>query len=227
MATLFSTEFAASPETLVPGDFDYTGKEVLYDLETEGLRVVRGIQECDLAGIRQVAAEESVGEFHPEDVSNFYNELYTARWLAEHGGRAVFRLLDTTQAGPPTVAGYGWVAPVDRERYPENLLPDCEATLAVRMGTEYQNRGLGRRFVTAMVAGAMALGTERMGFAVWASNFPARKLAKVVGAEWVAGQQDWRTTRNVVIRGGKKPPGYELDVYRQDVIDYYQLPPPM
>ncbi|HVS58826.1 MAG TPA: GNAT family N-acetyltransferase, partial [Candidatus Saccharimonadales bacterium] len=203
MSMRYPDTFTRELVPLDPHGLSAAGQRALGQLHIEGFEVEVGLRRQDVADITEIAGQEWVREFCPNDLDKrFGDEQMVEAWLAKNGGRGVFLL---RHVGERALAGYGWTG---AEATPE--LPDCETTFAVRLNEQYAGNGLGTPFTTAIVSGSMAVfGACRTSLETWASNASAIRTYTRVGAQLVTTRDDRRPTL--------RPAPNETDGMRRDV----------
>lgn len=202
--------FTREPISLDSLHLTWAGQKAIGQLHIEGFEIEAGLRRQDVADITEIAGQEAVREFCPNDLEKrFGDEPMAEAWLAKNGGRGVFLL---RHIGSRALAGYGWTGAGTCQE-----LPDCETTFAVRLSEKFAGRGLGTPFTTAIVAGSVALfEARRMGLETWASNTAAVRTYVKAGAQFV--------TTSDAVRPTLHPAPNDTDGQRRDARLFMAFP---
>lgn len=206
----FPTTFTDVTKTLAADSLDEKGNEARAILAAAGFEVKVGVQRTDFAAIAEIASQEGIREFCPNDISKrFGDEPMMEKWLGKNGGRGMF-LLYETQSGD--LAGYGWAGAGEYEE-----LPECMTTFAIRLNERMAGKGLGKPFTDVIVSGSVMLFSAlHIGLETWGSNTAAVRTYLKAGAVLV-------TTKDAV-RPTLKPAANETDGQRRDIRVFMQFP---
>lgn len=184
----YPTTFTEDLKNLTQVALDQGGAEAIAKLRQAGFEVVAGVRISDVPSITEIAHQQAVVEFCPNDVMKRFGDLeMMEHWLGKNGGRGVFLLRETETK---QIRGYGWVGLSKHEQ-----LPEYANTFAVRLDEHVSGQGLGLPFVSAIFSGSRALyGTGGIWGETWGSNVGAVKTYLRVGAVLVSVADDWRPT---------------------------------
>lgn len=178
----FPTTFADKPYQLGLGDVAPGHTMPLMALARKGYAVEVGITPEDVPSLTEIARQEGVREYCPNDLAHRWtDEETTEKQLAKDGGRGVFLLRNIATNA---IAGFGWTGKSsDEER---QILTMCEHTFAVRLHEGTRGQGLAVPFSQIIVAGSMSVfRARRIGLETWASNNAAVNTYVKAGAELV------------------------------------------
>lgn len=188
----YPTTFTDNPKNLAQVALDAVGAEAITRLREGGFEIVAGVQTADIPAITEIAHQNAVLEFCPNDVTKRFGDYAMMElWLGKNGGRGVLLLreLDTKH-----IRGYGWTGLSRNEQ-----LPEYAYTFGVRLDERVSGRGLGAPFVTAIFSGSKALfETKGIWGETWGSNGGAVKTYLRMGGVLVSTVDDWRPTLGMV-----------------------------
>jgi GNAT superfamily N-acetyltransferase len=209
----FPTTFAETPHYIHPTEIPAHLAEPFIALKQKGFIMVAGITPANVEDLAEIANQEGVLEYCPNDIAKRWTDIPTAeKQLAKDGGRGVFR---TEHVHTGDTAAFGWTGKSsDEER---GFLPECENTFALRANEDYRGQGLGKLVSRAIVVGSMYFyGAKRIGLETWASNTTAVRSYLGAGAVLKTTQDSMRLTRI--------PEQQDANGMRRDVRLYMQYP---
>ena len=209
----FPTTFAETPHVIQPSDVPAKFAMTFMQLSSKGYDVVAGLDRASVPALTEIAEQEGVREFCPNDLTRRWgNGEMAAQQLAKAGGRGVLRLVNRRDN---STLGFGWTGSISEEE--RALLPMCENTFALRLHEAARGKKLGEPFSRAIVAGSMALwGARNIGLETWASNTAAVKTYLNAGAPLVTTKDDVRPTLN--------RHNFQYQNHRNDVRLYMNFP---
>jgi hypothetical protein len=189
----FPTGFEEAPHMLRPTDLRPVHSEHLSTLQSKDYDVVAGLDRTVVSELAEIAQQEGVREFCPNDLKRRWaTEEMAEKQLAKDGGRGVLRLVSRKTG---KTHGFGWTGKISEDE--QSYLPMCENTFALRLHEAARGKKLGTPFSRIIVAGSMALwGARNIGLETWASNTPAVRTYLSAGAELVTTKDDVRPTLN-------------------------------
>jgi ribosomal protein S18 acetylase RimI-like enzyme len=163
------------------------GKQAVESLMSKGYEVRIGLTREYADQIAVISREPSIKEYCPKDsTERFANHQTTSEWLSK--SRATFLLLQKSESGELSLAGYGWVG---AKQSPQ--VPGGETTFSLRVGEGHQGQGLAEPFSVSMLSAAATLyDTPHMWLETWASNGGAVHIYHKIGFKNVAEKPDER-----------------------------------
>ncbi len=186
----FPTKLAKVTTTLISGEYGEKCNESLNVLSQKGFEVHLGISEEFTDQLIEMAKEDAIKEYCPNDSETRFTNLETInKWLKKE--KAVFLLVENN-GDELNLAGYGWVG---KEK--NNQVDKGDVTFALRVGTSYQGKGLATPFSSVVIYGSNAIyGAQNIWLATWSSNAGAVHVYKKIGFEIVSATSSKRKTLN-------------------------------